>query len=203
MKLVRSIIKLKQNFENLFFDLVSNNISDKLGSVLRLKYFKKKGLNVDDNFCCDRRIDIKGYNNIIIGKNVKISSDVKIYAHDFGKIEIGDNSVINSNSFIDSSQKGRIRIGKDVMIAQNVVIRAANHNYRDLKVPMNIQGHNGDSIIIGDDVWICANSVITPGVTIGSHSIIAAGAVVTKNVDEFCCVGGVPAIKIFDRRLLK
>ena len=46
--------------------------------------------------------------------------------------------------------------------------------------------------MIGDDVWIGANAVILPGVTIGSHCVVAAGAVVTKDVPDNCVVGGVP-----------
>ncbi len=61
------------------------------------------------------------------------------------------------------------------------------------------KGQTGGTIIIGDDVWIAANVVILPGVRICSHSIIAAGAVVTKDVPEYFVVAGVPARAISTR----
>jgi acetyltransferase-like isoleucine patch superfamily enzyme len=62
------------------------------------------------------------------------------------------------------------------------------------------QDHTGGTIEIGDDVWIGANAVIVPDVKIGSHAIIAAGAVVTRDVPEYAIAAGVPARTIGDRR---
>jgi galactoside O-acetyltransferase len=58
---------------------------------------------------------------------------------------------------------------------------------------MNKQGHSGGTIVIVDDVWIGSNTTITRNVRIGSHSIVGAGAVVTKDVDPYSIVGGVPS----------
>ena len=55
------------------------------------------------------------------------------------------------------------------------------------------QGVSTQPVVIGDDVWIGANAVILPGVTIGRHCVVAAGAVVTKDVPDNTVVGGVPA----------
>jgi acetyltransferase-like isoleucine patch superfamily enzyme len=62
------------------------------------------------------------------------------------------------------------------------------------------QGSSFKGIVIGDDVWIGANAVIMDGVRAGSHSVVAAGAVVTKNVPEFHLVAGVPAKALYDKR---
>lgn len=56
----------------------------------------------------------------------------------------------------------------------------------------------GDYVMIGNDVWIGGNVTILPGVTIGNNVIIAAGAVVTKDIPDNCIVGGIPAVKIKD-----
>jgi acetyltransferase-like isoleucine patch superfamily enzyme len=85
----------------------------------------------------------------------------------------------------------RIRIGAGTTIANNVVIVDHDHDY----------AHNGRfmkcaPVDIGRNVWIGANAVILKGVTIGDHAIVAAGAVVTKNVPEGAIVGGVPAKEI-------
>ena len=62
-----------------------------------------------------------------------------------------------------------------------------------LKIEKNVWVRGGEGIEFGDDVWICANSVITRNVTIGEHSIIGAGPVVTRDVAPYSVVGGVPA----------
>ena len=110
-----------------------------------------------------------------------------------GESRIGRNVAINRNSVIGAAEHGRISIGNDVLISQNVVIRASDHRYSSPDVLIIHQGHSSGVIEIGDDVWIGANSVITKDVHIGSHSIVAAGAVVTKDVPPWAIVGGVPA----------
>jgi len=91
-------------------------------------------------------------------------------------------------------------IGSSVMVGPNVTIRASNHHTDDPDRPMLDQGQTGGRIVIGDDVWIGANAVIVPNVTVGSHVIVAAGAVVTRDVPDYAVVAGVPARVIADRR---
>jgi galactoside O-acetyltransferase len=95
---------------------------------------------------------------------------------------------------------GRIVIGNDVMIGPNAVLRASNHGAERIDVPMWNQPHTGGTIEIGDDVWIGANVVVVPNVKIGSHAIVAAGAVVTRDVPDYALAAGVPARVIGDRR---
>ena len=64
---------------------------------------------------------------------------------------------------------------------------------KDKQKNIDAQGVCTKPIVIGNDVWIGANAVILPGVTIGNHSVVAAGAVVTKDVPANTMVGGVPA----------
>ena len=80
------------------------------------------------------------------------------------------------------------------MMGANVSIFSRNHKFSDINVPMNKQGFSEEQpVIIGNDVWIGANVIILPGVKIGTGSVIGAGAVVTKNVEEYTVVGGNPA----------
>ncbi|KUO75984.1 MAG: hypothetical protein APF77_24485 [Clostridia bacterium BRH_c25] len=67
-----------------------------------------------------------------------------------------------------------------------------NHNYKNINIKISEQGHTFNSITICDGAWIGYGTIILPGVTIGKHSIIAAGSVVTKDVPDFTVVGGVP-----------
>lgn len=110
-------------------------------------------------------------------------------------IKIGPNCQINENVFL----QGGI-IGSNVMIAPNVAILNKSHKFQAINIPMVKQGNTIEkNPIIQDDVWIGRNAIILPGIIIGRGSIIGAGAVVTKNVEAYTIVGGVPA-KILKRR---
>ena len=81
-----------------------------------------------------------------------------------------------------------------------VVILGVNHRFDDCERPMIEQGyHDRKPVAIGDDVWIGTRAIILPGVRIGRGAIVAAGAVVTRDVNEFDIVGGNPARVIRSR----
>lgn len=120
------------------------------------------------------------------GVNVNIEPNATL---SFRKIEIGDNSGIGNNARI-----GAALIGNDVMMAPDVIILSRSHEYSSLDRPMRLQGDTEEKlVVIGDDVWIGTRVLILPGVRIGKGAILAAGAVVTKNVPEYAIVGGNPA----------
>jgi len=79
------------------------------------------------------------------------------------------------------------------MFAQNVVLSGLNHTYEDINKPIHDQKVTTRPIIIEDDSWIAANSVIVAGVTIGKHSVVAAGSVVTRDVPPYSIAAGNPA----------
>lgn len=106
------------------------------------------------------------------------------------KCSIGSNSGIGINCVIN----GECHIGDNVMMGPNCVIYTRNHRIDRLDIPMCRQGDTEEKpVTIGDDVWIGSNVIILPGVKIGSHSVIGAGAVVTKDTDEYSIVAGNPA----------
>lgn len=121
-----------------------------------------------------------------IGKGAKVSS----------RLSIGDRSGIGDRSHL----QGRIVMGNDIMMAPEVAIIATNHNFERIDIPMNQQGHTDETIEIEDDCWLGYRSIICAGVKIGRGSIVAAGAVVTKDVPEFSIVAGVPARVIKSRK---
>lgn len=148
------------------------------------------------------------------GKGSKIRRSVILNISPINSFSLGDKSVIEYFSIIDNGVGsvhigdstriglrntiiGPVEIGNQVILAQNVVLSGLNHKYQDVEQPIRTQGVDTLPIIIEDECWIGANSVLTAGVRIGKHSIVAGGSVVTKSVPPYSIVGGNPA------RLLK
>ena len=133
------------------------------------------------------RKDLPPFNKFILG-NYSIVEDFSCLNNAVGDIFIGEYSRIGlSNTII-----GPVRIGNNVNIAQNVVISGLNHNYSDPETTIASQGVSTTLIQIEDDVWIGANSTILAGMTIGKHSIIAAGTTVTRPVPPYSICAGNP-----------
>ena len=125
----------------------------------------------------------------LIGKSIDDSFRMfPPFYTDFGKnITIGKNVFINSGCHFQD--QGGVWIGDGVLLGHNVVVATINH---DLDPKNNRKNHYAP-VTIQDHVWIGSNVTILPGVTIGEWASVAAGAVVTKNVESYTVVGGVPA----------
>lgn len=134
------------------------------------------------------RMDTPPYRRFWLGRRSVVESFCCIN-NAVGDVTIGDNTRIG----IHCTVIGPVCIGSHVNLAQGITVTALNHNFSDPSQPIDRQGVTTKPVIIGDDVWIGANSVILPGVTIGRHCVVAAGAVVTKDVPDNTLVGGVPA----------
>ena len=106
-----------------------------------------------------------------------------------GDVMIGDHTRIGLHNTII----GPVEIGSHVNLAQGITVTALNHNFDDSEKRIDEQGVSTNPVTIEDDVWIGANAVILPGVTIGNHCVVAAGAVVTKDAPPHSLVAGVPA----------
>jgi len=137
------------------------------------------------------RLDVFPFNRFILGRN-SIIEDFATVNNGVGDVSIGANTLVGIGNVII----GPVYIGDNVIIAQNVVISGQDHQYKNINIPIVQQGTTTAMIYIEDDCWIGANAVITSGCRIGKHSIIAAGAVVTKDVPPFCIAAGNPAKRI-------
>ncbi|RMF98059.1 MAG: acyltransferase [Candidatus Schekmanbacteria bacterium] len=114
-------------------------------------------------------------------------------------IYLGLNSHINQFCCIWASPSSKIILGDNLLMGPGVKIFSSNHG-TDTGVAMNVQDFKEKDIVIGNDVWIGANCVILSGVTIGDGAVIAAGAVVTKDIPPYTIAGGVPAKVIKQRK---
>lgn len=134
------------------------------------------------------RMDTPPYRRFWLGKRSVIESYCCIN-NAVGDVTIGDYTRVG----IHCTVIGPVCIGHHVNLAQGITVTALNHHYEDPMKRIDEQGISTKPVVIGDDVWIGANAVVLPGVTIGRHAVVAAGAVVTKDVPDYCVVAGVPA----------
>lgn len=109
--------------------------------------------------------------------------------------EIAPNCIVGSDSELGTRCiiQSNVEIGSNVIMGPDVKIYSRNHKSDRIDIPIQKQGKEFLQTKIGNDVWIGANALILPGVTIHDHTIIAAGSVVTKDIPEYALVGGVPA----------
>lgn len=144
------------------------------------------------------------------GRHAVIHRSARMDTPPYRKFSLGDYSVIESFSCINNAVGdviignhtrvglhntiiGPVTIGDHVNLAQGITVTALNHNFADTDKRIDEQGVSTNPVVIEDDIWIGANAVVLPGVTIGHHSVVAAGAVVTKDVPPHSLVAGVPA----------
>lgn len=142
-------------------------------------------------------LSLQGCANMRLADGVRLGRGCQLYAEG-GTLEMSEDAALSPGVTVDASG-GLVRIGKQVAVGPGTVIRAANHCFDSLEKPIMLQGHRYGEVFIEDDVWIAANCTITPGVRIGRGAVVGAGAVVTRDVEPFAIVGGVPARVIGSR----
>ena len=161
---------------------------------LILRNFPQRVPLAADSLGCRLRIIVLRHFLRRAGNPVNIQPGVTIAG--YHNVSIGDYSSIGRDSLI--SAVDTIEIGTDVMIGPEIMIFTANHGIA-ASARVIVQPMKTAPVKIGNDVWIGARVIILPGVTIGDGAVVAAGAVVTKDVEPYCIVGGVPAKKIGKR----
>ncbi|GAA1972249.1 DapH/DapD/GlmU-related protein [Microbacterium pumilum] len=147
----------------------------------------------------------------VIGSNVFIAPNAAVYCDD--GLKVGDRTYIAALAYLTGNLtfgadcsvnpfaviRGEITMGDGVRIGAHTSILGFNHRMSP-DAPVFTQGIFSKGITIGDDVWIGSNATILDGVRVGSHVVIAAGAIVTKDVADWAVVAGNPARQLRDRR---
>lgn len=128
-----------------------------------------------------------------IGRNVQLHFKAEIRGICF--LTIGNGSIIGDNAILDA--RNVLTFGENVNVSSNVSFYTEQHNYRDAQFRCNQTSKQ--SIEVGDRAWIGPNVIVLPGVTIGEGAVCCAGCVVTKNVEPWSVVAGIPATKINSR----
>jgi acetyltransferase-like isoleucine patch superfamily enzyme len=180
---------------------------DKMGRTLSLNHAVKKILNRFYNYYLDFELLLLSWISLIpihtirlwayklsgvkVGKGSHFHIGTNFYNPE--GVEVGEGSIIGKHAFLDGRDK--LKIGNHVDIASDVMIYNSEHDlaaddFAATQAPVEI----------GDYVFIGPRAIILPGVKIGKGAVVAAGAVVTKDVEEFAIVGGVPAKVIGERQ---
>ena len=130
---------------------------------------------------------------ISCGRNLRVKKGAEISPNS----RVGNNSELGTRSLIQAN----VTIGDNVIMGPDIKIYSRNHKSSRIDLPIQEQGKEYLNTKIGNDVWIGANVIILAGVTVGNHCILAAGSIVTKDVEDYSIVGGNPAKLIKKRNL--
>ncbi len=167
---------------------IANLFSEIIGGIFSLSFvkavFTSFSYYIHEHVTWRRKLKNKG-------KHIRIHARASI--RNAQNISIGNNVRITMDCCIWAEQNSKISFGNNVLVGPGVKMFCGNHGIELNGTPITFQERKEADIIIGSDVWIGANSVITSGVTINDGAVVAAGSVVTKDVSENTIVGGVPA----------
>lgn len=139
------------------------------------------------------RIGILRFFGAQIGKGVVIKPRVRIKYP--WNLQVGNHTWLGENVWIDNL--GMVKIGAHCCLSQGAYILCGNHDYTKSTFDLMI-----GPITIEDGAWIGAKAIVCPNVTVGSHSVLSAGAVATKNLDPYTIYAGQPAVAIRERKIV-
>lgn len=158
---------------------------------------KVRWKNIHSNISAKVNIIGQG-GNIIIGIGSSVNAFTTLCVSDkFGysgsKIKIGADTYIGEYNNIRAAN-GEVVIGDHCLVSQHITMVTTNHETTKGELIVNQKWTEQNNFVhIEDDVWIGANSVILPGITIHKGAVVAAGSIVTKDVPEYAIVAGNPA----------
>lgn len=161
--------------------------------MLRITLFKARGMEIGPG-CHLGRIIVSQPEFVTIGRECYLEDLVRLRpGGQWGRSRI----ILGNNVFLGFGTQINVgdvcTIGDDSLIAPGVIIADAYHVHRDTSAPIRSQGCIYKPVTIGNDVWIASGAIVLPGVAVGDHAIIAAGAVVNTDVPPYAIVAGVPA----------
>lgn len=150
---------------------------------------------------------LRAQSGALVGKDCYISPQAAIIGNEKKHFELGDHSFVAAQAYVTddvtlgeyctvnpfATLRGKIKGGDGVRIGAYACIVGQNHGFSRIDRPIYRQYVTARGIVLGDDVWIGTQVVIVDGVKVGSHTILAGGAVVTKDVPDYAIVGGNPA----------
>jgi len=137
--------------------------------------------------------------NVRIGRRCFIGNSVLDTLGGCGAIEIGDGTIIYSGCEIICHYDSRVRIGRNVLFTRQAAALTGGHAYKNREASILSQGVTAADVTVEDDCWIGYRAILCPGAIVRHGTVIAAGAVVTREIPPMVLAGGVPAKVICDR----
>ena len=137
--------------------------------------------------------------NVRIGRRCFIGNSTLNTLGGHGSIEIGEGTIVYSGCELICHYDSHIRIGRNVLFTRQAAALTGGHAYSDRQTPILSQGTTAADVIVEDDCWIGYRAILCPGAIVRRGTVIAAGAVVTKEIPPMVVAGGVPAKVIGDR----
>jgi acetyltransferase-like isoleucine patch superfamily enzyme len=190
--IIKGFIRLRETFKNHLMSIYFKNIIGSIKSPFSIHH----SVQLKN----EKQISI-GY-NVFIGKDTILNGRSKIYPYG---IILGESTYLKGFSFLDAyggkiefkgssnlsqfsliAGQGGITIGKYVIFGSHCILLSSNHIFNDLELPYMFQGDILGPVVIEDNVWIGAGSIILPGTTIGRNSVVGAGSIVNKDVPSNC-----------------
>lgn len=163
--------RMRNGFDSFLLFMTNHVISRTFFSILRLCWYRR----------------VMGFK---IGKESSILTGLRVSGN--RNLDIGENTIINNECRLDN--RNNISLGNNVSISYGTIILTMGHDIDDPGFK-----HKGAAVVVEDYVWLCAKSMIMPGVKISKGAVILPGSVVTKDVSAYTVVGGNPAEKIRER----
>ncbi len=159
----------------IFYNQFHYGYIEKFRKKMKMFFWRRFLISTGKNVVIHPSVLIRGAENIVLKNNVNVNHGSELYG------------------------AGGLTIGEGSMIAYNVMIFTDSRKFKSQKPLKSLKGRIVKPVVIGDDVWVGAGAIILPGVIIANHAIVAAGAVVTSDIDEWNIVAGNPAKKVSTR----
>ncbi len=176
-----------------YFEALISVLPGGTGVKIRSYYYRKKFSFLGRNANIGSGVHVSGASQISADNFFSCDRRCSIYADGGGKVLIGEHVVFNIDVCVNAAVGGYISIGNNVLVGPRVLMRSSGHAFSRTDLPISQQGHISGKILIEEGVWIGAGATILGSVTIGTQAIVAAGALVNRDVPPYAIVGGVPA----------
>jgi carbonic anhydrase/acetyltransferase-like protein (isoleucine patch superfamily) len=190
----------------------------------QLRLLRRMGLDFNGPILIEKQVELRNPAQIRLGRECTLKRGVVISGRSTGPfgVLLGDGSYLKEGAYFDAyggsitagghlavgqgvavHGHGGVTIGKYVMVGADSMIIASNHNYGDERLPYMLQGTRALGIVIGDNVWLGARTIVLDGAEIGSSAVIGAGSVVTGIVPPGTRVTAGRTMKIEDLSTLR
>lgn len=172
-------------------------LGDKAATRARIRALNRLGHKFSEKAIYGKRLEIHAFepSTITIEDGVEINNDTWLITHPGKTMTVREGAFISQHCTIS----GDVEIGKNSLIAGYVTIIDSHHVFERTDIPITDQGGKSAPIVIGEDVWIGASSIVLAGVTISDHCVVGANSTVTEDLPPWSIAVGNPAKVIKSR----